>query len=154
MQKTKFHTRFNPPPSRPVVFTQPTMTQQHFRDECDVNSIMKRYAQTGILPQAQGAIFADVAEYGDYREMLHKIMEVDSAFALLPSGTRAMFQNDPSLVYEFIANPANLDKAIELGLLPKPDVPRQEAPVVPPATDTAPQSVSEGPSKKDAGASS
>ena len=28
-------------------FEQPSMTQQHFKDECDVNRIMQRYEETG-----------------------------------------------------------------------------------------------------------
>ncbi len=45
--KPKFHTRYNPPPSPGIVFEEPTMTQQHFRDECDINKIVERAIRTG-----------------------------------------------------------------------------------------------------------
>jgi len=31
------------------VFTQPSLTKQSFRDECDVNLIVKRYTETGMI---------------------------------------------------------------------------------------------------------
>jgi len=30
-------------------FTQPSLTRQSFKDECDVNQIVKRYTETGMI---------------------------------------------------------------------------------------------------------
>jgi len=32
-----------------IVFTQPSLTRQSFKDECDVNLIVKRYTETGMI---------------------------------------------------------------------------------------------------------
>jgi len=32
-----------------IVFTQPSLTRQSFKDECDVNQIVKRYTETGMI---------------------------------------------------------------------------------------------------------
>ena len=39
------------PKKRPysITFTQPTLAQQHSKDEVDINLIMARYIKTGVL---------------------------------------------------------------------------------------------------------
>jgi len=32
-----------------IVFSQPSLTRQSFKDECDVNQIVKRYTETGMI---------------------------------------------------------------------------------------------------------
>ena len=32
-----------------ITFTQPSLTRQSFKDECDVNQIVKRYTETGMI---------------------------------------------------------------------------------------------------------
>jgi len=32
-----------------IVFTQPSLTRQSFKDECDVNQIVKSYTETGMI---------------------------------------------------------------------------------------------------------
>ena len=44
----EFFSRYHPAPSLSVEFDE-SMTQQHFRDECDINSIIRRYQKTGFL---------------------------------------------------------------------------------------------------------
>ena len=52
----------------------PTMAQQHFEKECNINSIMKKYRQTGVL-QSPGSDrvqprYGDFTTGTDYREMM------------------------------------------------------------------------------------
>jgi len=32
-----------------ITFTEPSLTRQSFKDECDVNQIVKRYTETGMI---------------------------------------------------------------------------------------------------------
>jgi len=47
-----------------IVFTQPSLTRQSFKDECDVNLIVKRYTETGMINH----IPRRTPEYGDAPE--------------------------------------------------------------------------------------
>ena len=92
-------------------------TQQNFRDDVNVNTIMAKAKRTGILPQTIGGQFRDVSSGLDYKESLDKIMEIDGMFSKLPAKIRTRFQNNPSEIVEFLQNPDNDKEARELGLL-------------------------------------
>jgi len=47
-----------------IVFTQPSLTRQSFKDECDVNLIVKRYTETGMINH----IPRTTPQYGDAPE--------------------------------------------------------------------------------------
>ena len=118
--RLKFHTRYNPPPSPGIVFEEATMTQQHFRDECDINKIVERALRTGdttVFTSAQRAEFYDASAVTDYADAMALIDDVNDDFNSLPSAIRSMFGNNVSQYVEFMSNPANWDKARELGLL-------------------------------------
>lgn len=106
----------------------PTMTQQEFKDECDVNQIVDAYVRTGILPRVN----PQQARYGyapalDFREALELVRQQDSLFSELPAEVRARFQNDTEELLAFIENPENRGEAVELGLLnPAEEVPDDE----------------------------
>ncbi|GDM35431.1 hypothetical protein BvCmsNSNP013_01405 [Escherichia coli] len=118
--KRKFHTRYDPPPSPGIKFSEPTMTQQHFRDECDINKIVERAIRTGdttIFTSAQRAEFYDASSINDYTDAMALIDDVNDDFNSLPSVTRAMFGNNVSQYVAFMSDPANWEKARELGLM-------------------------------------
>jgi len=47
-----------------IEFTEPSLTRQSFKDECDVNQIVKRYTETGMINHIPRAN----PEYGDAPE--------------------------------------------------------------------------------------
>jgi phage internal scaffolding protein len=49
--------------------------------------------------------------------MQNTLIAAQNAFKTLPASIRKEFNNDPSQVIDFLNNPANKDKAIELGLI-------------------------------------
>lgn len=131
--------RFNSAYSGAIVdnkeFTKPSLTKQSFRDECDINNILKKYNRAmGIdfLNQYQGYLagkFEDVSAVVDYRTALHQIDEARRVFDAMPSKVRARFENDPQNFLEFMADSKNRDEAISLGLLnPKVEKPVVETP--------------------------
>jgi len=44
-----------------ITFTQPSLTRQSFKDECDVNQIVQRYTETGMINH----IPRTTPQYGD-----------------------------------------------------------------------------------------
>jgi len=100
---------------------EPTLTQQQFAAECDVNNIMKKYEQTGELyhvNRRQG-VYADMAGFGEYRDMLHAVMDAKDRFESLPAEVRKRFGNDPGNLIDFLSDSKNTDEAISLGLVDK-----------------------------------
>lgn len=100
-----------------------TKTQQSFAEEVDVNNIVARALKTGLLgdPMAQAArqaVFGDFSEVGSYHDAMNKVVAAQNAFMELPADLRARFNNDPGLLCEFMANEANLEEAVKLGLVP------------------------------------
>lgn len=87
-------------PSPGVRFVEPSLTQQHFKDECDIDKILKRYEQTGFLvdPMApkRPAQFGDFSEIGSYQETLNRVNAIEDWFMSLPSAVRRAYENDPA----------------------------------------------------------
>lgn len=114
------YSRFNLPPRRPVMNTEPSMAQQHFKDECDINQIMARYQRTGILTDNPGSLrplFGDFSNVSDFQSAQNAILDVNDSFMSLPSSIRARFNNDPGYLLEFLAKEENRGEAVSLGLV-------------------------------------
>lgn len=125
-------------------------TQQHFAEECDINAIMKRYEQTGILDPAlidqRQAVFADFSDGTDFMQIQDRLAAVRTTFEQLPANVRNRFNNNPAALIDFLADERNTEEAIALGLAarveqtPRPgsasDAPGGSAPITPKPTDT------------------
>ncbi len=100
-------------------------TKQHFKHEVDINSIMSKYLKTGVMTQdalsKRQATFADVSQMGDYKECHDKVIAARAAFMTLAPAVRSKFENNPAQILDFLADEANRDEAIELGIIPKPE---------------------------------
>lgn len=105
-----------------IDFPEPSLTKQAFRDECDINHIMKRFKKImneDFLEKYNGYVggqFGDFSEVADYRTALDQLKRANSVFEALPSIVRKRFDNDPALFLDFCQDPKNLDELRELGL--------------------------------------
>ena len=102
---------------------EPTLTQQHFADECDFNNVLAKWQNSGLITHLNPSqpIYADVSEFTDYQSSLELIRSAQAAFDALPSSVRDRFDNDPQALFNFVHDPSNRDEAIKLGLVPSPD---------------------------------
>lgn len=139
----KFNTRYNPPESPALIFEQPSMTDRSFRDECDINHIVQRCMQTGVLPQVEGGVYGDFVDLPDnLQDSYALIQDAGDRFMQLSSDVRREFNNDPMQLLTFLQNPANRQRAGELGLIdvpaspPAPNVSSQETVVANQPSDT------------------
>ena len=110
------YSRHNPPPDNGIEFPEPSLTQQHFAPECDINNVISRFTKTGVLPEKQGAFYADFSSGMDYRETLDFLRATQEDFLALPAETRARFGNDPGALIDFVNDPANANRFEEVGL--------------------------------------
>lgn len=121
----EYYTRYNPPPSPEADLGSASLTRQEFRDECDINNIVAR-AGAGLvsLSVPTAPLFTDVSEVPqDYQECLEHLFNADEQFASLPARVRERFGNDPSQLFSFLADSANRDEAVKLGLIAAPVAP-------------------------------
>lgn len=95
-----------------------TMTQQQFKDDCDVNSILEKYRKTGSISHLNNnqPQYADFSGYQDFQSSLHMVIEAQAKFDALPAHVRQRFGNDPAMLVDFLSNSENSDEAIKLGL--------------------------------------
>lgn len=104
-----------------LVCADVSRAQQQFKEECDINTIVRRFGLTGELPKdvamPESGDFTDVVDYKTAMDMIRK---ADEAFMQMPSAVRDRFQNDPQRFLEFSSDPNNYDEARKLGLLKPP----------------------------------
>lgn len=114
----------------------PSLTRQEFAEECDINVIMDRYENTGVINHVQERepIYLDCTEVPDLRGAMEVMMNADKAFMTLPAKVRREFDNDAMRFVEFAGKAENLDRMREWGLAPpaEPATPKVE-PVKAPA---------------------
>lgn len=87
--------------------------------------MMSAYQRSGdLVPiSASLAMYGDFSEIGDFRQAMDRINAGKTAFMQLPAEVRSMVDNDPHKYIEWINDPENVAKAIELKLLDPPDAP-------------------------------
>jgi len=102
-----------------------SMTRQSFAKEANINTIMGRYAVSGVLvdpmnvDSSRVARFGDFSDIADYGHLLNRLNSAQADFMTLPSAVRAKFDNDVEKALQFISVPENVVESVKLGLLPK-----------------------------------
>lgn len=109
-----------------------TKTQQQFKDEVDINTIVERFNVTGEMPEMQNfPTEQDFEEAFDFQTSMNVIVAARESFMEMPAKTRARFNNDPQKFMEFIHDGENADEAIKMGLAikrPEPEKKPEEKP--------------------------
>lgn len=125
MKKCNFYTRFDTPPKVQTFNSAPSLTQQQFKEEADINNIIASFNTTGLLtnPLVQSArqpMFGDFSNLPqDYMQVQNQLLEAQANFMDLPAKIRQRFNNSPAELISFLQNPQNFDEAVELGLVEK-----------------------------------
>lgn len=115
-----------------TIITGKSRTEQAHRGECNINQIMKKCRKTGLLPnRGEPGFYGDFSEVGDFQESQNKVILAQERFMTLPAEIRKKFDNDPGKLLDFMADPENIEKAIELGIIPRPVEVAPEEPVEP-----------------------
>lgn len=114
----------------------PSLTKQSFRDECNINKIVSRYKQTGVMSHqsAKQPHYMDATTAVSYEQAFDIVQQAEAAFAQLPAKVRRNFGNDPGAFAAFASDPANIDQMREWGLAapaespaPQPEAEKSEA---------------------------
>lgn len=122
--KTRYATRYAPPPSPTLVCSTASLTRQEYVKDADLNEIMRKY-QDGLAPIPAGSrppMWGDYSNVPDYQESLQLIQDAQERFAALPAVVRERFDNDPCALLQFLADESNRAEAVKLGLLAAPEI--------------------------------
>jgi len=112
----------------------PSLAQQQFKDEVDINVLLERFKVTGQLPQ--GVVlpsYGDFSAVVDFRSAQEALRRAKDSFMALPASLRERFRNDLQELLEFVSDEKNRDEAVRLGLVPAPSP--APAPASPSAAD-------------------
>jgi len=102
-----------------TINNSPSLTQQQFKEECDINNIILKHAKTGEYTHVSKkmGMYGDFTKIQDYQSMVDTVIKAEEAFMSLPATTRARFSNDPGKLLEFLQDDKNKEEGIKLGLL-------------------------------------
>jgi len=98
---------------------EPTLAQQHAKDETDINTIVRRFGLTGELPNnVRVPKYGDFTHVNDYQTAMNMVIKANEAFMQLPADVRTRFNNDPGALVDFVSDDNNRAEAEKLGLVP------------------------------------
>lgn len=104
-----------------------SMAKQSFRDECNINNIMKKFERTGMIDHVRSVegSYGDFTDAPvDYQTAVNIVIAADNMFSSVPAKVRARFNNDPGEFLKFVEDPANIEECRSLGLaVPAPEEP-------------------------------
>jgi hypothetical protein len=119
LRKVKVYSEYDLPPHEGLdCSVEPSMTQQSFKDECDINNIMDKYQQTGFIDEfydRQNPQFADVSTTVDFHTAQNLLSAATEAYNALDPVVRSRF-GSPLDFLSFVDNPHNAQALIDMGL--------------------------------------
>ena len=122
-----------------LVCKDPSLTQQQFAVESDINTIVDTFMKTGHLPDPVSMPqYVDYEGVFDFQSAMNVVRSADENFMRMDAKVRSRFHNSPQEFLEFFSNPANQDEAIRLGLAVS-----SPTTFVAPATEVVPPSKAE-----------
>lgn len=124
-----------------LVCKDPSLAQQQYLEESDINFIAERAGLNGEMPQIQNLpSYENYEGIFDFQTAMNTIRAAQENFMTYPAKLRERFQNDPQRFLEFVEDPENADEAVKLGLAvkrpepapdPKPVIITPETPKTP-----------------------
>lgn len=121
-----------------LVCCDPSLTQQQFKEDADINTIVERFGITGKMPDnLRIPTYGDFTGVSDFRSALAAVEAAERDFMALPANIRADFDNDPQQFLEFADDPSNFSALREMGLTKTPPTPAASAAPPSPAPSSA-----------------
>lgn len=109
-----------------------TLVQQHFREEVDINVIVRRFGLTGQLPKFSAAgMYGDFSGISDFDTAVERVERTRGAFMALPAEVRDRFRNDPGELVRFASSASEEEFARATAVTPAAVEPPGAAPAAP-----------------------
>lgn len=79
-----------------------SLVQQHFKDEMDINTIVRRYGITAGMPFGRdGGMYGDFTGITDFQSAVDLVRDTEIRFMRLPAEVREKFRNNPGEMVRF-----------------------------------------------------
>lgn len=100
-----------------------TFTQQQFAEEVDINTIVRRFGLSRVMPSGpSGGVYGDFTGIHDYESAVAAVERARDGFLALPPDVREQFGNDPGQYLEYVDTLGDDELGPEVGG-PAPEVP-------------------------------
>ena len=104
-----------------IACPEASLAQQQFREDADINVIVKRFNLTGELPAGLSVPqYGDFSQVTDYHSAMNLVRAADAAFMELPAHIRARFNHDAGAFVDFVSDDRNRAEAEALGIVVPP----------------------------------
>lgn len=81
----------------------PSKTQQHGKDEADINVIVDRFLKTGTLPAVpMPPSYENFGDIFDFQSAMDTLKAATDSFNALPANVRSRFDNDPAKFVAYV----------------------------------------------------
>lgn len=97
-------------------------THQSFQEECDINTIMRKYQPGVPFGHVAGgmASYGDFSDVTDFKTALDRLNAAEALFMDLPPAVRSRVDNDPGKFIDFVMDGKNQEECEQLGLFDVP----------------------------------
>lgn len=97
---------------------QPSMAKQEFKDQCDINLIVKRYAQRGLFDHVSPITptYGDASQVMDLQQAMDLVDRVKAEFDELPAEVRRAALNDPMELRDMLTTEAGVRQLQAAGM--------------------------------------
>lgn len=104
--------------------TAPSLTDQQWQEDTDINRIMNTFEKTGQLRHlsSKQGVYADVSQVPDLLTASTIVKGAQELFDSLGSRVRERFHNNPQEMINFLRDPQNHEEAVKYGLMTKKEV--------------------------------
>lgn len=93
------------------------MAIQSAKEECDINTLVKRFGITGQIPVGvRVPTYGDFTAAVDFRSAQDALIAARESFMAMPWDVRQRFGNDPHEFVKFCSDEANLPEMRKMGL--------------------------------------
>lgn len=128
MKTPPFKTRYNSNPvsERDLVCSLPSLTDQQFKDDADINVLCARYRERGYYYNPLSPVrekprmpqFGDFSKLPDIHTALKTVDQANEMFMRLPAEVREACGNDPAAFIALEKNPQMHELLRKYGLVP------------------------------------
>lgn len=99
------------------VSDEPSLTDESFKQECDIDFIISNFVQRGINPPEHQVQYGKQFTSEDFVRSMETVAECKSAFEELPAIEKEKFNNSVTNFLDFVSNPENLRYSYEHGYI-------------------------------------
>lgn len=117
----KFKNRYSDSKDIGKYFTKPSITDQQFKQECDIGFIVENYAKLGKTFDNTNINYVDCTTVQDYQDAMYTVANAKSNFESLPSKDRDRFKTVENYL-DFISKHENLKESYEKGYIDRSSV--------------------------------